>query len=196
MHYKGVLTLQWCHNERNGVSNHWRLDGLLNRLFRRRSKKTSKLRVNGLCEGNSPGTGELPAQRTSNAEMFLFDDVTMRSLWDISQGRLTPVRQGNSSVSFTSSHRFTLSCIKLIFSAITTDRSELYLCYVRGEQIDKRCFSANYLIGYWNKQNYMHSVYVSFFILWEIKHLLSLFAAHVFSANGYIESFCWWKCIR
>ena len=38
------------------------------RLFRRRSKKTSKLRVTGLCEGNSPVTGEFFAQRDSNAE--------------------------------------------------------------------------------------------------------------------------------
>ena len=35
---------------------------------RRRSKKTSKLRVTGLCAGNSPVTGEFPAQRASNAE--------------------------------------------------------------------------------------------------------------------------------
>ena len=34
------------------------------------SKKTPKLRVTGLCEGNSPVTGEFPAQRTSNAENF------------------------------------------------------------------------------------------------------------------------------
>ena len=33
---------------------------------RRRSRKTSKFRVTGLCEGNSPMTGELPAQRVSN----------------------------------------------------------------------------------------------------------------------------------
>ena len=33
----------------------------------RRSKKTSKLHVTGLCEGNSPVTGEFPAQRASNA---------------------------------------------------------------------------------------------------------------------------------
>ena len=45
-----------------------RLDCLLNRLFRRRSKKTSNLRVTGLCEGESPVTGEFPAQRASNAE--------------------------------------------------------------------------------------------------------------------------------
>ena len=37
-------------------------------LFKRRSKKTSKLRVTGLCEGNSLVTGKLPAQRASNAE--------------------------------------------------------------------------------------------------------------------------------
>ena len=41
---------------------------LLNRLFRRRSKKTSKLRVTGLCVGNSPVTGEFPTERASNAE--------------------------------------------------------------------------------------------------------------------------------
>ena len=31
-------------------------------------KKTSKLRVTGLCAGKSPVTGEFPAQRASNAE--------------------------------------------------------------------------------------------------------------------------------
>ena len=34
---------------------------------RHRSKKTSKLRVTGLYAGNSPVTGEFPAQRASNA---------------------------------------------------------------------------------------------------------------------------------
>ena len=36
--------------------------------FRRRSKKTSKLRVTGLCAGNSPVTAELPAHMASNLE--------------------------------------------------------------------------------------------------------------------------------
>ena len=60
--------LQWPHNEPDCISNHQPHDCLLNRLFRRRSKKTSKLRVTGLCAGNSPGTGEFPAQKASNAE--------------------------------------------------------------------------------------------------------------------------------
>ena len=70
--------LQWRNNGRDSVSNHQPRDCLLNRLFRLRSKKTLKLRVTGLCAGNSPGTGEFPAQMASNAEMFPFDDVIMQ----------------------------------------------------------------------------------------------------------------------
>ena len=73
------ISLQWRHNERDGVSTHQPHHCLLNRLFRSRSKKTSKLHVTGLCAGNSPLTGEFPAQMASNAEMFPFDDVIM--LW-------------------------------------------------------------------------------------------------------------------
>ena len=72
---------QWRHNGRDIVSNHQPHHCLLNRLFRGRSKKTSKLRVTGLCAGNSPGTGEFPAQMGSKAEMFPFDDVIMRVCW-------------------------------------------------------------------------------------------------------------------
>ena len=63
-----MLPSQWRHNGHDSVSNHQPHDCLLKRFFRRRSKITSKLRVTGLCEGNSPGTGEFPAQRASNAE--------------------------------------------------------------------------------------------------------------------------------
>ena len=62
-----LFSLQWRHNQRDGVSNHQPHDCLLNRLFRRRSKKTSKLCVTGLCAGNSPVTSEFPTQKASNA---------------------------------------------------------------------------------------------------------------------------------
>ena len=65
---KQHVSLQWRHNECDVVSNQQPHDCLLNRLFRRRSKKISKLRVTGLCAGNSPVTGELPEQMTSNVE--------------------------------------------------------------------------------------------------------------------------------
>ena len=61
-------TLQWRHNDHDGVSIHRWHDCWLNRMFRRRSKKTYKLRVTGLCEGNSLVTNEFPGQRASNAE--------------------------------------------------------------------------------------------------------------------------------
>ena len=51
----------------------WRLKSPASRLFTQslieaQIKKTSKLRVTGLCAGNSPVTGEFPAQMSSNAE--------------------------------------------------------------------------------------------------------------------------------
>ena len=58
LHYNGC----------DGVSNHQPHHCLLNHSFRRRSKKTSKLRVTGLRVGNSPMTGEFLAQRASIAE--------------------------------------------------------------------------------------------------------------------------------
>ena len=62
------ISVRWRHNGRDSVSNYQPHDCLLNHLFRRRSKKTSKLRVTGLCAGSSPGTGEFPAQMASYAE--------------------------------------------------------------------------------------------------------------------------------
>ena len=63
-----IITLQWRHNESGSASNHQRLHCLLNCRFRRRWKKTSKLRVTGLCLGNSPVTGHFPTQKASKAE--------------------------------------------------------------------------------------------------------------------------------
>ena len=62
------ITLQWRHYGHDSVSNHQPHDCLLKHLFRRRSKKTSKLRVTGIFAGNSSVPGEFPAQMASNAE--------------------------------------------------------------------------------------------------------------------------------
>ena len=66
-----IGSLQWHHNERDGVSDHQPRDCVLNPLFRCRSKKISKLRVTDLCQWpvNSPHKG--PVTR----KMFPFDDV-------------------------------------------------------------------------------------------------------------------------
>ena len=65
-----VYTLQWRNNGRHRVSNHQLHDCLLDCSFRRRSKKTSKLRVT--CPVNSPQ--KWPVMR----KMLPFDDVIMR----------------------------------------------------------------------------------------------------------------------
>ena len=87
LHYKIVnvrgqcyQSLHWRHNEHDGVSNHQTHGYLLNRLFRRRSKKTSKLRVTGLCAGNSPGPLTSPHKGPVTRKMFPFDDVIMSRL--------------------------------------------------------------------------------------------------------------------
>ena len=64
-------SIRWRHNGRDSVSNHQPHDCLLKRLFRRRSKKTSKLRITGLCAGNSPHKWSV------TRKMFPFDDVIM-----------------------------------------------------------------------------------------------------------------------
>ena len=74
-HIPFVSALLWGHNRRDGASSHQHHDCLLNHSFRRRSKKTSKLCVTGLCAGNSPVTG--------NAENVSFDDVIMSAVGDI-----------------------------------------------------------------------------------------------------------------
>ena len=64
----GFGSLQWRHNESDGVSYRRHTHCLLNCWFRHRSKETSKLRVTGLCQRNSSVTGEFLAQRANNAE--------------------------------------------------------------------------------------------------------------------------------
>ena len=62
-----VYTLQWSHNEHDGVSpSSWLF--IQPFIQAQVKEKKLKLRVTGLCEGNSPVTGEFPAQRASNAE--------------------------------------------------------------------------------------------------------------------------------
>ena len=70
-------SLHWRHNDHNGVSNHQPGECLLNRLLRRRSKKTSKFRVTGLCAVNSPGPVKSPHKGPVTRKMFPFDDVIM-----------------------------------------------------------------------------------------------------------------------
>ena len=87
---KRCPSLQWHHNDHDGVSNHQPHGCLLNRLFRRRSKKTSKLRVTGLYVGNSPGPGNSPHKGPVTRKMFPFDDVIMDFTYSTAGIRFEP----------------------------------------------------------------------------------------------------------
>ena len=95
--------LLWRHNEWESVSNHQPHDCLLNCLFGRRSKKTSKLRVTGLCAGNSSETGEFPAQRASNAENV--------SIWWRHHDNTKP---GHHRLPQSACHNDFFACLKLL----------------------------------------------------------------------------------
>ena len=69
--------LQWRHNEHDDVWNHQPYGCLLNRLFRRRWKKTSKLRVTGLCGGIYRWPVKSPYKGPVTHKMFSCDDVIM-----------------------------------------------------------------------------------------------------------------------
>ena len=74
-------TLHWRHNDHGGVSNHQPQGCLINRLFRRRSKKISKFRITGLCAGNSPGPVNSPHKELVTRKIVPFDDVIMEATY-------------------------------------------------------------------------------------------------------------------
>ena len=74
----GVLSLHWRHNGPDGVSNHQPHYCLPNHLFKRRTKKTLKLRVTGLCvRGIHRWPVNSPHKWPVTRKMFPFDDVIM-----------------------------------------------------------------------------------------------------------------------
>ena len=80
-------SLRWRHNGHDCVWNHQPHHCLLNHIFGCRSKKTSKLRVTGLCAGNSPGPVNSPHKWPVTRKMFPFDDVIM---WQKKKKKIKP----------------------------------------------------------------------------------------------------------
>ena len=141
---------------------------ILNRLFRRRSKKTSKLRVTGLCAGNSPGTGEFPAQMASNAENV--------SIWSQVVSNVTIRSQGIAGLT----HKSTWNPICRIFE-------RYYLCATCIFYGLRRYFQWNF-IGYWEK---ILSNYRSYMIFYDTKgHFKFLYVALYYRCTK-----CNFRCI-
>ena len=117
------MTLRWRHNGHDSVSNHQPHHFLLNRLFGCRSKKTSKLRVTGFCAGNSPGTGEFPAQSANNAENV--------SIWWRHHEYCILKSCPSIQTSHCVNHRAVVRCFKWINTYILppTSRHDIYVGY-------------------------------------------------------------------
>ena len=74
-----LITLQWRQFEHHGIANHQYLDCLL--------RRTSKLCITALCEGNPPVTGGFPSQKSSNSE----NEVVWHLSWDNLIGNVTEI---------------------------------------------------------------------------------------------------------
>ena len=141
---ENVVSLQWRHNRRDGVSNHQPHHCLLNPLFRRRSKKASDLRGTGLCEWNSPVTGEFPAQMASNAENLpMWWRLHAIDVWQISQDdfliwiAVIPYFT-NTFFSFSSyvTHNATITA-KSVKTIVTYNKSAVVNCTVMTSYVHK-----------------------------------------------------------
>ena len=62
------ISLQWHHNECDGISNHWRLDLFTQPFVQAEIKEDIRAPRHWPLWGNSPVTSEFPSQRVSNAE--------------------------------------------------------------------------------------------------------------------------------
>ena len=99
-----------------GVSNHQPHVCLLNRLYRRISKNTSKLRVTGLCAGNC--SHKWPITR----KMFPFDDVMMARYEGLWKTWYAVCLSGNGIVRHLLFHdKYWLSLRKIIYDPYVQD---------------------------------------------------------------------------
>ena len=97
---KSSMTLLWRHNGRDCASYHQSNDCSLNRSFRRRSKKISKLRVTGLCAGIHRSPVNSPNKRPVTRKMLLFDDVIMIKFYILQLVYVIPVEHIPSFFTF------------------------------------------------------------------------------------------------
>ena len=76
--YEQSMSLQWRYNERDGVSNHQRLDCLLNRVFKQNTKDPRHWHLSG----ESTGDRWIPFYKGPVApKIFTFDDVIMEYIF-------------------------------------------------------------------------------------------------------------------
>ena len=105
--FQFLYTLQWRHNERDGLSNRQHIECLLNYItgcLGADQRKTSQLRVTCLCEGNPPVTDGLicpPRTHIISTGHYAFQSFAAKFMMTSSNGnifRVTGPLCGNSPV--------------------------------------------------------------------------------------------------
>ena len=108
--------LQWRHNERDGGSNQQSQHCLLNRLFRRRSKKTSKLSVTGLC-GEFTGDRWIPRTNgLQRGKCFHLMTSSLRASTNVCLSTLQKCHQYHNI--FVSRYRYNHDCLQFPLSIV------------------------------------------------------------------------------
>ena len=119
-----------------------------NRLFGCRSKKTSKLRVTGLCAGNSPGNCEFPEQMSSNAESvsIWWRHHEMQTHLCVSSNKFRPISV--KCVRFIAVQSYSLQfcfcpCLSVIFPHHLVIQTDFRCQVISGQPVDKRACSGH-----------------------------------------------------
>ena len=118
------ITILWRHNGSDSVSNHQPHDCLLSRLFRRISKKTSKLCVTGFFVGNSPGTGD----EVIMVAIYNVMKLTNQNIWWLRYRPITPTLLRKLTQAELNRHwiqwRFSSTCVNLFNKKATEHREK------------------------------------------------------------------------
>ena len=165
--------LRWRHNDHAGVSNHQPHGCLLNRLFRHRSNKTSKLCVTGLWAGNSPGPVNSPHKGPVTRKMFPFDDVIMTlKLMMVADEMPSKSRQtiSNHHTDWDNGLHYSYYATSIIKQAF----------FERGQKF------GNPLISLLRTGSTSHNDYV----LWSLGNFTPIEAVHLFSSVCIIWPYC------
>ena len=110
----GDFPIQWCHNECYGLISP--ASRLFAQPFVQTSTKTPKLCITGLCEGKSLVTGELPAQRVSNAEIVcIWRRHHVRTNGSCGNNQARVIRRGQATEAEPNSRHF-VDDISYVFS--------------------------------------------------------------------------------
>ena len=111
-----MFSFQWCHNERDRVSNHQPHHRLLNCLFWRGSEKTSKLHVTGLCGGIDRWPVNSPHKWPVTWKMFPFDDIIL--LGRDAQRIYMHLTHSPGTLWYRDTSTYILCCTKIILNQI------------------------------------------------------------------------------